>query len=104
MEVKGKIETILPVESGVSKSDKKWSKQSLVINNGSEYNPLVCISFFGDDKIGMLKSYKVGQDVEVSINISSREYEGKYFHNIDGWKIECLSPQVTEETPDNLPF
>ena len=42
---------------------------------------------FGDDKIEMLRNYGEGQDVEVAFNISSREFNGKYYHNIDAWKI-----------------
>lgn len=110
MNLKGKIEKILPVETGVSKADKQWSKQSIVINNGDNYNPLVCISFFGDDKIKMLKDFKAGIEVEVSINLSSREHKGKWYSQVDGWKIQISSnetvkePVNTDGEPDSLPF
>ena len=85
--VKGKITKVLPVESGTSKAGKEWKKQGFVIDTGAQYNPEVCFSLFGDDKIEMLRNYGEGQDVEVAFNISSREFNGKYYHNIDAWKI-----------------
>ena len=35
----------------------------------------------------MLRNFGEGQEVEVAFNISSREFNGKYYHNIDAWKI-----------------
>jgi len=108
MEIKGKIETILDIETGTSKAGKEWKKQSIVINNGDTYNPLLCIGFFGE-KVDILKNYKVGDDVEVGINLSSREYEGKYYTQVDGWKINKPSneaPAGLNDSDDNdqLPF
>ncbi|MDP7430699.1 MAG: DUF3127 domain-containing protein, partial [Flavobacteriales bacterium] len=38
----------------------------------------------------MLEHYNVGDQVEVSFNLSSREWNGRYFHNVDAWKIEKI--------------
>ena len=54
--------------------------------SGTDYNKEVVISFFGD-KIKSIRDIEEGSDVNVSINLSSREYNGKYYHNIDGWFI-----------------
>ncbi|MDC3336703.1 DUF3127 domain-containing protein [Flavobacteriales bacterium] len=117
MDVKGRIVNILDVESGTSKAGKEWKKQGFVIDTGDQYNPNVCFSLFGDDKIGMLNSYSVGQDVSVSFNLSSREFNGKWYHNVDAWKIEATAgqgemPPAPGEPPveefskeeDDLPF
>jgi len=108
-EIKGTIKTILEVESGTSKSGKEWKKQSFVVDTGNEYNPEVCFSVFGDEKVENLSNYKVGDEVNVGYNLSSREYNGRYFHNVDAWRIEKVgSEQVaetaTDETDDTLPF
>src|SRR5690554_4894763 len=101
MTIKGKIKQILPVESGTSKSGKEWKKQSFVIDTGDQYNPDVCFSCFGDEKIGMLSSVKQGEQVEVSFNISSREFKGKWYHNIDAWRVQKLS-ESTPEKPEHI--
>ena len=81
----------------------------------AQYNPEICFQLFGEDKIEMLNHHNEGDQVEVSFNLSSREYNGKYFHNIDAWRIEGQgagssemeaapvfnSPETKE---DDLPF
>jgi hypothetical protein len=91
MDVKGRIVNILEIESGTSKAGKEWKKQGFVMDTGDQYNPNVCFSLFGDDKIAMLSSYSVGEEVSVSFNLSSREYNGKWYHNVDAWKIEKMA-------------
>jgi hypothetical protein len=87
LELKGTVEHKLEVESGESKAGKAWIKQTLVINNGDQYNPNQAISFFGDTKVETLESVQVGQEVIVSVNLSSKEYNGKWYNQIDGWKV-----------------
>src|SRR5690554_5782517 len=112
LKVKGTIKQILQVESGTSKAGKAWQKQGFVIDTGAQYNPEVCFSLFGDEKIGLLRNFQEGQDVEVSFNISSREFNGKWYHNIDAWKLtaaENAAPQNTTQqavaapTIDDMP-
>lgn len=118
--VKGRISKVLEIESGTSKAGKEWKKQSFVIDTGDQYNPEICFSLFGEDKINMLRNFGEGQEVEVAFNVSSREYNGKYYHNLDAWKINgsaqfaagtgaaptpnmADAPMATEED-DDLPF
>ena len=93
--IKGRIKTILEVESGTSKAGKAWRKQSFVVDTGAQYNPDVCFGVFGDDKLDMLSKFQPGAEVEVSFNISSREYNGRYYHNIDAWKIDPIGNQTS---------
>lgn len=107
LEIKGKITKRLPIEKGTSKAGKEWTKQTIVIDNGDQYNPNVAISFFGDDKVKMLENFKEGQDVAIGVNISSKEFNGKWYNQIDGWMIKAAdqtknAPIVEEE--DDLPF
>ena len=37
--MKGKVIEILPIESGISKAQKEWKRQSFVIDNYDQYNP-----------------------------------------------------------------
>lgn len=88
LSVKGNVSNILPVESGTSKAGKEWKKQGFVINTGEQFNPDICFSVFGEDKLQMVSELKVGEEVEVHFNLSSREFNGKYYHNIDAWRVE----------------
>jgi len=110
LKIKGKITKILNVESGTSKAGKDWKKQNFVIDTGKEYNPEVCFSMFGDDKLEILSKYKEGADVEVHFNVSSREFNGKYYHNLDCWRIDAgdkaPNPELnkSDAEDDMLPF
>ena len=113
MEVKGKLVKILDLETGVSKAGKEWKKQSILIDTGGDFNNEVCISAFGD-KVGQMNKLEVGMEVSVLCNVYSREYNGRYFHNIDGYFFtnqsnksksnNGLDKHFEGTTPDDLPF
>jgi len=103
MQIIGKLVQKLEVETGVSKSGKNWEKQSILIEqSGTEYNKAVVVSFFGD-KVKSLRDIEEGSDVSVSINLSSREFKGKYYHNIDGWFIAKMGEETVANNED-MPF
>ena len=81
LQVTGKITKILEVEKGTSKAGKEWQKINFVVDTGAEFNPEVCFQIFGEDKVENFNKYnKVGNDVDVSFNVSSREFNGKYYY------------------------
>lgn len=101
--IKGKLTKVLEIETGTSKAGKEWKKQGFVIDSGDQFNPEICFSLFGDDKIGMLRNFGPGQEIEVSFNISSREFNGKYYHNLDAWKITVASAATNASQPVSQP-
>tara|TARA_R100000963_G_C4565314_1_gene52419 strand:+ start:48 stop:359 length:312 start_codon:yes stop_codon:yes gene_type:complete len=103
MQITGKLVQKLDRETGTSKSGKSWEKQSILIEqSGTDYNKLVAVSFFGD-KIKNIRDIEEGSEVSVSINLSSREFKGKYYHNIDGWFIAKLGEETVAPNED-MPF
>ena len=108
MKITGKLIKKLERETGTSKAGKSWEKQSVLIEqSGTEYNKEVVVSFFGD-KVKSLRDIQEGSEVSVSINLSSREYNGKYYHNIDGWFIAKLGEETVGNnfvaSDDAMPF
>ena len=103
MEVNGKLVKKLPLESGVSKSGKEWQKQSVVIDTGGEFNNLTAVSAFGD-KVEKLNRLELGMDVAILCNVYSREYQGKYYHNIDGYHFSNQSGSQGDPGDENSPF
>ena len=104
MEITGKLIKKLDVESGISKSGKEWQKQSILVEQfGTDYNKEVVISFFGD-KMKSIRDVQEGADVNVSINLSSREFNGKYYHSIDGWFCAVTGKETVGSTNNDLPF
>ena len=112
MEVSGKLVRKLAVESGISKSEKTWRKQTVLIDTGGEFNNEIAVSAFGDEKLKSLDKLEVGMQVKILCNVYSREYNGRYFHNIDGYHFTSNTREDTRKldvhfegtTPDDLPF
>ena len=109
MEVTGKLITKLQKEAGTSKAGKAWEKQTVVVDTGGEFNNIIAVSAFGEDKIKHLDKLKEGMTVTILCNVYSREYKGKYYHNIDGYHFSNQSnnPEVNSEfvtTDDEMPF
>ena len=102
MNIIGKLVKKLERETGVSKAGKSFEKQSILVEQNVEYNKEVVITFLGD-KIKSIRDIEVGSDVNVSVNLSSREFNGKYYHNIDGWFCAKLGQETVGETEDS-PF
>lgn len=104
LKVTGTITKVLNPESGTSQAGKEWRKQDFVITTGGNYPKENCFTLFGD-KIDLISNLKLNDEVEVSFNFESREYNGKYFHNINAWKVILTQPEApksdAEENPAN---
>lgn len=110
LKISGKIIKILQVETGTSKAGKEWKKQNFVIDTGQKFNTEVCFQMFGEEKCENLTKYnKVNDNVEVYFNVSSREFNGNYYHNLDAWKVFKATNEKTQQpqsdgVADDLPF
>lgn len=100
MEVTGRLIQKLSLQQGVGKSGSNWQKQEFVIETlESQYPQKICASLWGD-KTDMLNSFNIGDTVVVSFDISSREYNGKWYTDVRAWKIALAGqPQGTPATP-----
>ena len=101
LSIKGALIKKNELENIENKEGKKWIKQTFLLETSAEYNNKICFQLFGEEKVQLLESFQVGDYIEVFFNISSREYNGKYYHNIDAWKIISIDTNQ-EETSDNL--
>jgi len=110
MKVTGKITKVLDTQKGTSAAGKDWQKLSFILETTEDYNNLYCFEVFGDEKVEQFLKYnKVGQDVDVSFNVQTNEYKGKYYTSLQSWKIfkaEAgeIALEVAQEEADDLPF
>lgn len=98
LQIKGKITEVLRAESGVSKAGNEWKKQEFVVETTEQFPKKICFTLF-NDKTSLLEGFQAGSEVEVSFNLESREFNGKWFHNINAWKIEKPSSGNQADTP-----
>jgi len=95
MELSGKIVKILQLQTGQGKNGV-WKKQDYVMEYGDAYPKLVCFNLWGD-KIDQF-TLSEGDVVNVSFDVESREFNGKYYTDVKAWKVE-----KGEGTPQNAP-
>lgn len=88
MELEGKIVRKLNVQTGNS-ARGTWSKQEFLFEyQEGNYPSQVCMNVWGDEKVRELEKYQVGDKVKVSFNLSSREYNGRWYTDVRAWRIE----------------
>ena len=110
MKVTGKITKVLDTQKGTSAAGKDWQKLSFILETTEDYNNLYCFDVFGDEKVEQFLKYnKVGQDVDVSFNVQTNEYKGKYYTSLQSWKIFKAEAgetalEVAQDEADDLPF
>ena len=97
MKVTGKLVNVLNTQNGKSTNGKEWVKKDFVIVTDAKYNPEICFTLFGKDKVSLLDDFSIGNEIEVHFNLSSREYKGKYYTQAQAWKIESVTTQQEED-------
>lgn len=92
MEIRGKIIVKLPLQSGTSKAGNPWSKQEYVLETMEAYPKRVHFDFFGE----RANQYplEVGDLIDLSFDIESREYNGRWYTSIRGWKADKVDPNA----------
>lgn len=101
--ISGRIALILPLQQGESKAGKPWQKQEYILDTGGQYPKKVCFSLFGDSITKF--PLQVGQDVAVSIDIESREWNSKWYTEVRAWNVTYASqqPQLQAQAPQPAP-
>ena len=107
LQIKGKLSQKLAKETVKTKEGKTYDKTTFVIDTGDQYNPLIAFGLFGD-KTALVDNVAIGQEIEVSFNLSSREYNGKWYTQADCWKVSKVGDEKEIKTEandgDNWPF
>jgi hypothetical protein len=97
MEIKGKIVSILPLATGTS-AKGAWKKQEYILQTTEQYPKKICFVVWGEK----IDEYAIKENdaVEVSIDIESREFNGRWYTDVKAWKVvkESKTVSVSDET------
>lgn len=115
----GKIKQI-----NLNAGNANYEKSEVIVTTDEQYPQHILIEF-GGVKSHVPDSYKVGDQVNISVNLRGREWvnpqgETKYFNSIQGWKMANIQPaynapaaqaqlaetiqQTQSEEDEDLPF
>lgn len=88
MDIVGKIIEVCPVQEGTSRSGNPWRKRIYVLETQETYPKKVAFTVFGLDRVDQYKNVQAGQVMRVSFDIDSREYNGRWYTDINCWRME----------------
>lgn len=97
MEFEGTVYRIMPVTKGTS-ARGEWQRQDVVfeMNDGS-FTRKICVTFFNKpDDVARLRE---GATYQVSVNIESREYNGRWYTDIRAWRIQSRQQEAPAAAP-----
>ena len=88
-------------------------KQEIIIQIGDKYPQPIKVQFV-QGNCDRLERAKEGQQVEVKFDLRGREWQGRYFVDLNGWYLRVLDSQPSQEPApppasgksedDDLPF
>jgi len=88
IEISGRVVNVLAPVTGQSKSGSgEWKKQEFIIETQSQYPKKVIFSLWGD-KTEQINGLQPGEDVKISFDPESREYNGRWYTDLRAWKVE----------------
>mgnify|MGYP001826829138 CR=1 FL=1 len=99
-ELSGKIKLIQEPKT----FDSGFTKREMVVTVEDGRYPQDINLEFVQEKAGLLDALQVGQEVTVSFDIRGREYNGRYFNNLQGWKVVAENATTAAETPAAAPY
>lgn len=88
--IQGKIIQVLEPQGGTSRAGNAWRKQEYVLETADNYPKKVCFHFFGD-RIDQ-NPLQIGDFITLYFDIESREYNGRWYTDIRGWRAEKTQP------------
>ncbi len=103
LKITGRIKVIGELQT----FDSGFQKQQFVVTTSEQYPQDIALELYRD-KVDKLNGLNEGDDVTVSFNLRGNEYNGKYYVNLQAWKIEVnqaaqLAP-AGNDTDDADPF
>jgi len=92
LKLTGRVKIILEEQTFPS----GFSKRDFVITTPDDKYPQdICFSLL-KEKGALLNGVSVGQDVEVTFDIGGREYDSRYFVNLNAWRVDVVGGVASE--------
>lgn len=101
MDFEGTVVTVLPVVKGTN-ARGEWIKQEVIFEQPGEFNRKICVGFWGD-KAAEAGTLRPGEVVNISANVESREFNGRWYTDVRAWRMTRKAPAAAAPAPDALP-
>ena len=101
---KGTISHMSEIKSETSASGRDWARMTIMIDIPGYQGSISKLSFqVGTDRISDVQEFKVGDKVEIGWSIYAREYNGRWYNNVDLVNIKSQGVQAAAPAPSPAP-
>jgi hypothetical protein len=87
MQIQGKLIQVTTPENGTSKAGKDWVKCQAIIETDGQYPKKIAITLMKEALIIEIASKRLGEVVSLECNAESRESNGKWYTDIQAWRV-----------------
>ena len=98
-EIEGSIKVILDTQTFGS----GFTKREFVITTEEKFPQDVKLELI-KEKVALLDKFSEGQRVKASFNIRGNEYKGKYYVNLQAWKLNPADSSASQGGDDRPPL
>ena len=103
MEITGKVVRLGALVEGTS-ARGPWRKQDLIIETEEQYPKTVCLTCW-TNQIEEIQRFAPGQSIKAQIDLSSREFNGKWYTDVRVWRFDPVgAPAPMDATPQQQPM
>ncbi len=103
MEIIGTIQEVFQPVSGTSQRGNPYTTQVIVITYGDQYPKTLALTLM-NKYVETYGAYLApGQRLKFSFDVSSREYNGRYYTECSVWKIESLQERQQSHQAAPMP-
>lgn len=97
MEIIGKVVRLGNLTEGTS-ARGPWRKQDLIIETEEQYPRTVCLTCW-TNQIDEIQKFAPGQSIKAQIEISSREFNGKWYTDVRVWRFDPVGVAAAPAAP-----
>ena len=101
MEIIGKVVRLGTLTEGTS-ARGPWRKQELIIETEEQYPRTVCLICW-TNQIEEIQKFAPGQTIKAQIEISSREFNGKWYTDVRVWRFDPVGVPAAPAQPVQQP-
>lgn len=99
MDITAIVNKVLPPTKGTS-TRGEWIRQDVIFEMPDDFNRKLCVSFWGD-KAAEVAALTEGERVTVSVNLESREFNGRWYTDVKAWRMIRNTVQQAPEAQSN---
>ncbi len=94
-EITGRLHKKFDTEN---KTESFQAREFVIVVDNSGYTNFIKFQLV-QDKCALIDPYEEGQDIKVHFDLRGREWNEKYFTNLNAWRIEAPQAQVANTPP-----